>query len=171
MTRKQKTKKHNFLYDFIKITGFIPALIWVRPKIIRESEKVPKRIKGGVLIASNHVTYIDPIILHCAFLHRRLYSIATKDICKTKIRKFLFTIANCIIIDKQRFAMDSLRTICEKLKEEKAVVIFPESSINSGEGVNSYKSGFVLMSFLSKKPILPVCIIKGKRKLSRIMLL
>jgi 1-acyl-sn-glycerol-3-phosphate acyltransferase len=49
------------------------------------------------------------------------------------------------------------------LKNEKAVVIFPESSVNQEDGVKSYKSGFVLMSLMSKKPILPVCIIKRKR--------
>ena len=165
---KKQKKKSNFIYDFIRITGFLPCWIWLRPKIIRENKNVPKRIKGGVLIASNHVTYVDPIILHCAFIYRRLYSIATKDICKTKLRRFLFTTANCIIIDKEKFALESLRTICDMLKQEKAVVIFPESSINSSGGVQNYKSGFILMSALSKKPILPVCIIKGKRKLSRI---
>ena len=157
-----------FLYDFVKATGFLPAWIWLRPKIIRESDKVPKRIKGGVLIASNHVTYIDPIILHLAFLHRRLHSIATKDVAKTKLRKLFFTVANCIFIDKQNFSMSSLREICDRLREEKAVVIFPESSVHEQNVVREYKSGVVLMSALSKKPILPVCIIKGKKKLSRV---
>ena len=165
---KKQKKKSNFVYDFLKVTGYLPCWLWLRPKIIRESEKVSKRINGGVLIASNHVTFVDPIILHCAFIHRRLYSIATKDVAQTKLRKFLFTQAHCIFIDKEKFNIESLRTICDTLKQEKAVVIFPESSINSSDGVKEYKSGFVLMSALSKKPILPVCIIKGKSKFSRI---
>ena len=157
-----------FWYDFVKVTGFVPAYIWLRPKIVRESDNVPKRIKGGVLIASNHVTYIDPIILHLAFPHRRLHSIATKDIARTKLRRFFFKTANCIFIDKQNFSMASLREICDHLKEEKAVVIFPESSVAEQNVVRDYKSGVVLMSLLSKKPILPVCIIRGKTKFSRV---
>ena len=165
--RKKSNKiKYNFWYDFVKVTGLIPALLWIRPKVIRIGEE-SKKVKGGVLIASNHVTYVDPIILHCAFVRRRLYSIATKEICKTKIRKFFFSVANCIIIDKENFAMNSLRQICDALKQEKAVVIFPESTINQEENVKNYKSGFVLMSLLSKKPILPVCIIKRKHWYNR----
>ncbi len=151
--------KYNFGYDFLKVTGIIPAMLWVRPKIIRMGNN-SKKIKGGVLIASNHVTFVDPIILHCAFTKRRLYSIATKDIIKNKIRKFLFSCGNCIIIDKENFSMASLHKIVDVLKQEKAVVIFPESTVNKGDGVKTYKSGFVLMALLSKKPILPVCIIK-----------
>ena len=165
--RNKKIGKY-FWYDFVKLTGFVPAWIWLRPKIIRESDNVPKRVKGGVLIASNHVTFIDPIILHLAFPHRRLHSIATKDVAKTKLRKMFFTVANCIFIDKQNFSMASLREICDYLKDEKAVVIFPESSVQEQNVVRDYKSGVVLMSLLSKKPILPVCIIRGKTKFSRI---
>ena len=165
--RNKKIGKY-FWYDFVKLTGFVPAWIWIRPKIIRESDNVPKRVKGGVLIASNHVTFIDPIILHLAFPHRRLHSIATKDVAKTKLRKMFFTVANCIFIDKQNFSMASLREICDYLKDEKAVVIFPESSVQEQNVVRDYKSGVVLMSLLSKKPILPVCIIRGKTKFSRV---
>ncbi len=165
--QKIKKPKYNFWYDFVKVTGFIPALLWIRPKIIRMG-KQSKKLKGGVLIASNHVTFVDPIILHCAFLKRRLYSIATKDLCKTKLRKFFFTMANCIIIDKQNFSMASLHNICDLLKLEKAVVIFPESTINHEENLLDYKNGFVLMSLISKKPILPVCIIKRKRWYNRL---
>ena len=159
--------KYNFLYDFLKVTGIIPALIWIRPKVIRLG-KNSKKLKGGVLIASNHVTFIDPIILHCAFVKRRLYSIATKEVCGNKIREFLFKTGNCIIIDREKFSMASLHKIVDVLKQEKAVVIFPESSVNHGEEVQKYKSGFVLMALLSKKPILPVCIIKRERWYQRI---
>lgn len=157
--KKQNKSKYNFGYDFLKVTGFIPAWLWVRPKIIY-LDKSAKNIKGGVLVASNHVTFIDPIILHCALMKRRLYCVATKEVCSTKIRKFLFTTANCILIDKQNVSIGNLRQISDALKQEKAVVIFPESSINHNDGVKEYKSGFVLMSVLSKKPILPVCIIR-----------
>lgn len=167
--RKTKKTKGNFAYDFVKITGFLPAFIWVRPRIIRENENVPKRIKGGVLMASNHVTFIDPIILHCALWYRRLYSIATKEVARTKLRKFLFETMHCILIDKENFSFKDLHLICDTLKEDKAVVIFPEGSVNLSENKEQeYKSGVVLMALLSQKPIVPICIIKGERWYSRV---
>ena len=159
--------KYNFGYDFIKATGIIPAYIWVRPKIIREGEE-SKKLKGGMLIASNHVTFIDPVIIHLAFPKRRLYSVATKDVMGvSKLRHWFFKFTNCIFIDKDNFSTANLHTICNVLKQEKAVMIFPESKINFNEGVTEYKSGVVLMAVLSKKPIVPVCIIRSERKCGR----
>lgn len=166
--KTQKKRKCNFLYDFVKVTGAIPALVWFRPKIIRVSEKVPKNVKGGVLIAANHTTFVDPIILLLTFWKRRVYSIATKDIFNTKFKKWFFTRMNCIIIDKQNVSVRSLRSVCDTLKDGKAVMIFPEGTVNvKEEDVRSFKSGVVLMAHLGKAPIIPVYIVKAKHFYNR----
>ena len=59
----------NFWYDFVKVTGLIPGLIWIRPKVIRTGGKCPR---GGVLISSNHPTFLDPIILLAAIRVRNV---------------------------------------------------------------------------------------------------
>ena len=164
----KKKRKSNFLYDFVKITGAIPSFLWFRLRIIRENKNVPKKLKGGVLIASNHVSFLDPVIVHCVFWYRRLHCLATKDLFSSNLKRKFFNAMNCIMVDKQNFNVRSLHDVCDRLKEEKAVVIFPEGTVNREENsVKDYKSGVILMAHISKKPILPMCIIKPKRWYNR----
>lgn len=171
-TAKKKKKQSNFAYDFVKITGVIPALIWLRPRIIRASEKVPKKIKGGAIVAANHTSFLDPIIVHLAFLNRRLHCLATKDLYDTPTKKKFFELMHCIIVDKENFNMSSLHSVCDRLKEEKLVVIFPEGYVNrEDDKVQDYKSGAVLMAHIGKKPIVPVYIVKPKRWYNRVTIM
>ena len=155
--QKKKKRQCNFLYDFVKITGAVPILCWMRPKIIYASGKRPK-VKGGVLIASNHVGLTDPILIHCAFWRRRLNCIATKDLYNTKTKEWFFNQMHCIMVDKQNFNMRTFHVVCERLSEEKAVVIFPEGGLNHTHSLMAFKSGAILMAYKAKKPVLPVYI-------------
>ncbi|MGN1103277.1 MAG: lysophospholipid acyltransferase family protein [Candidatus Coproplasma sp.] len=156
---KKKRRTCNFIYDFVKVTGAIPALIWMRPKIIYLNKR-PK-IKGGFLAAVNHVGFTDPIVVHCVFWRRRLNCIATKNLYNTKLKRFFFNQMHCIMVDKDNFNMSTFYTVCERLQENKAVVIFPEGQVNEkAEGVMPFKAGAILMACRANKPIVPVYINK-----------
>ena len=86
-TPQSKRPVGNFWYDFVKITGLLPGLLMIRPKVIRTGGKCPR---GGVLISSNHPTFLDPITLLTAFPWRRLHSLVTKDLYKNKLMTFIF---------------------------------------------------------------------------------
>ena len=58
VSKKKRRIGSNFFYDFVKVTGAIPALIWIRPRVIHMGQKCPK---GGVLISSNHPTFVEMI--------------------------------------------------------------------------------------------------------------
>lgn len=159
---KKKRKIGNFLYDFVKITGAIPVLCWMRPKTLY-LHKRPK-IKGGFLIAANHVGFTDPIVVHCAFWRRRLHCIATKYLYRTKLSAFFFERMHCIMVDKENFNMRTFHTVCERLQENKAVVVFPEGQVNAkADGIMPFKSGAILMAYKAQKPVVPVYINKSTR--------
>ncbi len=161
--RKRKIGRY-FFYDLVKVTSAIPGLIWLRPKVYGINGKKPKKIKGGVLISANHMSFEDPIILLCVFWYRHLASLATKDLYKNKMLHFMFNCMHCIQVDKQNFSMSSLHAVFEYLNDDKAVMIFPEGGVNlHNTEVNSFKSGAVLMAYRTKKPILPVYLVKPEK--------
>ena len=161
-TPQSKRPVGNFWYDFVKITGLIPGLLWIRPKVIRTGGKCPR---GGVLISSNHPTFLDPIILLASIRERRLHSLATTDLFSNKLKTFMFTQMHCIPVDKNNFSMTTFHEVVDRLKAGKAVVIFPEGQVNRGGGreINAFKSGAILMAHRASAPILPVYIVRREK--------
>jgi len=155
-----KLSDFNFLYDFVKITGALPTLIALRPKrLFPYGKDIPK---GGVLISANHKSFLDPIIIHCAVMNRRLNCLATKDLYRKRIWQLFFPAMHCIQVDKENFSMATFHQVVDRLNAGKAVVIFPEGQVNRDENtaVMTFKSGAMLMAHKSRVPILPVYIVK-----------
>ena len=153
---KKKKKINYFWYDFVKVTGVLPTLLWMRPKVYHVGDPKSHRIKGGALVISNHVSFMDPIMLHCVLWRRRLHCLATKDLYRAKFMRLLLNLVNCIQVDKENFSMSSFHTVIDRLKAGCAVLIFPEGQVNPEEEMLTFKSGAVLMAHRGGVPILPV---------------
>ncbi len=154
-----------FGYDFVKVTGIIPALIWMRPKVYHYGDKKSHNPKGGLLIISNHVSFIDPILLLCVFWKRRVFSLVTKDLYKNRLMTFILDMVHCIKVDKDNFSIKSFHQVVDKLKQNKAVLIFPEGQVNhENSSMLSFKLGAVLMAHNSGAKILPVYIDANEKR-------
>jgi len=152
----------------IKLFGGVGLYLYLRPKIHRISPQVPKRIKGGVLIASNHTSLYDPLVLFCVFWYRRLYFPATKELFAKPINKFFFKNMNCIMIDRDTLNTSAVKTMCARLKEGNAIAIFPEGRISTSGVLLDFKDGTAFMARRCSKPVLPVYIAPRENKRQRI---
>ncbi len=153
---KKKKRKSYFVYDFVKVTGVLPVMVWMRPKVIFAGKCKRKDYKGGMLASCNHRGFTDPIMAHCVFWNRRLHCLATKNLFDTKLKDWFFNQMHCIQVDKQNFSMDSFHEVINNLKDDKMVLIFPEGQVNHTDEVLSFKAGAVLMAHRAGKPIVPV---------------
>ncbi len=154
----KKYFNYHLLYDFIKYTGVLPATLIMRPKVYHVGDKKSHNIKGGVIISVNHTTFTDVILMLCVFFRRRLYSLATKDLLNTHIKKLFFSKMHCIEVDKDNFSMSAFHDAVDTLKAAKPLLMFPEGNVNHGDetDIAPFKSGMVLMAHRAKVPILPV---------------
>ena len=144
------------LMDLIRITGALPGLVWLRPKIRYTAKQAKKRLRGGVLVIANHTSFIDPACMMYVLWYRRLYFVCHQAFVETKAGPF-FRAAGCLIpINADNFSVGSFRSITESLKDGKAVTLFPEGHVNKGDEMLEFKSGMVLISMQSKRPIVPV---------------
>ena len=156
-------------YNFVRVTGALPGLIWLRPRLLYENEAARRHIKGGALLISNHVSVLDPVYVMFAVWYRRVRFVCLKEFFEGRLRSLIFRLARCIPIDRENVSVDTLREIVGALKQGEIVTVFPEGHINgSGDEVESFKSGAVLMSVMSGSPIVPIYIQKPKRVLSRL---
>ena len=155
--KKKEKRLNNFAYDFVKVTGAIPTVIALRPRILKPYGRY--KVKGGFLISANHCSFLDPIVILCAFWSRRVYSLATKDLFSTKTKAFFFNCVNCIPVDKENFSLNSFHAVVKRLKGGKVVAIFPEGQINVGSAdMSAFKSGAILMANTANVPIVPIYI-------------
>lgn len=155
-----------FGYDFVKFTGGFPIVIWYRIKKIFVNKKQKKMFNTKpYLIAPNHNGFTDIMIVANVFWNRRLRFVATSDLYTNNFRKFLFNkFFACIEVDKANVSMKTFKEVKDALNRGHCVPVFPEGTIaKKDENVIEYKSGVVLMSLVSKVPILPIYMEKRKR--------
>ena len=158
-----KSKKAKFFdlsyfpYDFGRVMGVLPGLIWLRPKWIYENQAAKKRLRGGAILMINHSGFIDPILAQFALWYRRQHFVATKELFQGPVKSRLFKVFHCIEVDRENFRLDTFRSITEHLEQGKVVTIYPEGHINFDDGaVAAFKSGIVMMALRSGRPIVPI---------------
>ena len=174
MVKRNRAISLRYLFfDFVRLTAS-PGLLLYRPKVIYISEKAKanKKMKGGNLIISNHITMVDPMFLMIGLWRRRHHFVATKELFAGKFKHMLFTKGfKCICIDRDNFSFASFKEITDNLKVGNIVTMFPEGRVNlSKEGVQAFKNGAVMMALRSGAPIIPVYIRRRKHWFSRLII-
>lgn len=167
--KKAKNKKpsifslRHFVYDFIKITGALPMWLYTRPKIHYVGNKKEIKKLKRMLVMSNHISMLDAILLHFAFVNRRLWILALDSLFNTKFKNWFFTQINCIKIDRDNVNLSSYKDMVKYLEWDKAVCIFPEGKIEAKENeLQQFKLGLTFIAIMNKTPIVPVFLKKRK---------
>ncbi len=166
--QKKKSSKSYFVYNFVKITGSIPILLWMRPKVINTGSRKLSEI-GGMMLCVNHESMTDPVLVLSAFTRTKLIFLATKDLFTTKFKKFFFKQLHCITVDKDNVSMDIVHDVCDELKNNNTIVIFPEGQIDRTGKHNllEFKSGVIFMASIAKAEILPAYLVPKKKWYNR----
>lgn len=121
-------------------------------------ENVPAT--GGVVLAANHVSYLDFIFAGLApwTAHRRLTRFMAKDVV------FAHRIAGPLMRGMKHIPVDreagtaSFREALRALKNGEIVGVFPEATTSRSFTVKPIKSGAVRMAASAGVPILPVAV-------------
>jgi 1-acyl-sn-glycerol-3-phosphate acyltransferase len=146
--------------DMIRpVVGFGSRVLW---KIeFKGVENVP--LKGGVIIAANHQTYIDPFWLSIP-IKRPIRYLAWSDAFNWPI------VGRCLIwfgawpLALERSDPAAIRRSLQWLRDGGAVVIFPEGGRATVSGsLDKFKAGAVRLALEAGVPILPVTIRGGNQ--------
>lgn len=157
-------------HDILKCILALPGLIWFRPKLVYESEKAKKRIRGGALVIANHIGFFDPVYLQYCIWYRRHHFVCLKKFFESRLW-LMFKIFLCIPIDKDNVSIKTMKDIVEHLRCGELVTLFPEGGVETVDGqISSFKSGMILMAIQSGKPIVPVYIRKRKHFYNRLVM-
>lgn len=114
-------------------------------------ENIPE--KGPFIFASNHVSYLDPVVVGVASF-RKVVFLAKEELFKLPFFSALLHLLSCLPLKRSRFDISALKQSLAALKRGLPIVIFPqgtrsreESRVHAGVGFLSLKSG---------APVIPV---------------
>ncbi len=124
-------------------------------------ENVPKT--GPLIIACNHMSYLDPPGMGC-FVPRRISFMAKKELFDIPILGPAIAGVGAYPVDRKGSARSAIKKSLEVLKAGGAVGIFPEGTRNLSGEVEP-QVGAALLASLSKAPVVPASIVGSDRAL------
>ena len=121
-------------------------------------------LKGGVIIASNHLSYLDPPALSAA-CPRVLSFLALEGLFKNVLFGRFITALNVFPIDTQSGDPSGLRRDIRELEQGRAIGIFPEGRRTPDAKLDEPKPGVGFLAAKTGVPIVPVFIEGSNRAL------
>jgi 1-acyl-sn-glycerol-3-phosphate acyltransferase len=147
-------------YDFSKLTVRTAARVFWHARVFG-TENVPP--SGPLIVACNHVSYLDPPLLGC-LCPRRISYMAKKELFVVPVLGPAIRALGAYAVDRQGSATAAVRRSLSVLEAGGAIGIFPEGTRNRGGDVQP-QTGVALLASLGKAPVLPACIVGSDRAL------
>jgi 1-acyl-sn-glycerol-3-phosphate acyltransferase len=124
---------------------------------------------GGFLLASNHISHFDPLIISGVVRRKIDWMAMAEFFPKPVVGQFLRAV-DAFPADRHRADRKTIRTAIERLRRGRAVGIFPEGGIRHGEMSILHgarlRSGVSALADIASVPIVP-CVILGSDRLYR----
>ena len=113
---------------------------------------------GGYIIAANHISHFDPVIISCRF-PRYIDWIAMDALFRGPITNRVFDWLWAIPVARDGSDRSALRVACARLAKDRVVGIFPEAGIRAGpgsvlEGAPMWP-GVAALGVLAERPVVP----------------
>jgi 1-acyl-sn-glycerol-3-phosphate acyltransferase len=139
-------------------------------------ENVPKT--GGVLLAGNHVSNLDPPMVGGAlFGYRRVRFMAKIELWSTRIGHYVMDRIMSFPVKRGTADRPTIRRTLEWLAQGDAIAIFPEGERSEDGKLQPAQPGIALLVQKSGVPVIPVAIVgtyemwpRGRKSLKRVPL-
>ncbi len=113
--------------------------------------------KGSFILASNHLSYMDPMIIGLCFW-RRISYLAKASLFENKIFGFFLHHVGAFPIKRDSADLSAIKETMKRLKRGCPVVIFPEGTRMAAGGSKEVQPGIGLVAVKSGVPVVPVYI-------------
>lgn len=141
-------------YRIIKLLLLIIFKGIFRFKVIG-SENVPE--KGGVIVATNHTSYLDPLVIGCAIRKRQATFMARHGLFKIPlIGMFVKTFS--FPVDRDKPKPSTIKEAVNRLRKGELIVMFPEGSRSRDGNLLDAKRGAGILAEVAKAKVVPAFI-------------
>ena len=118
-----------------------------------DAENVP--LDGGVILASNHSSFLDPPLVGSG-LKRDINYLARESLFRFPGIGALLRSWNAVPVDRDGGGARGLKTILDRLLAGNAIILFPEGTRTKDGRLQPARSGIGLTVIKSTAPVVPV---------------
>lgn len=141
------------------------AFLYFRLKVYN-IENVPE--KGAVILASNHISYLDPFFIG-AKVKRKICYLCRDSAFEWFLIGKLLKKWNAIPLDREGRSPAGLKGILDRLENGEAVMLFPEGTRTRDGEIQSARPGIGLLVAQSGAPVVPIRIFGAWEAYNRFM--
>lgn len=120
---------------------------------------------GGVMLASNHVSHLDPPLVGIA-LKRIVTNMGKKELFSRPFLQWFLRSIGTIMVDRGR-GSQALDDAIEYLKRDACIIIFPEGTRSQDGRLGRGRSGVIVLAIKSGCAIVPTAIIGSEKALTK----
>jgi len=120
---------------------------------VYNAERVP--LKGPVILASNHASFIDPPLVG-AGLRRGINYLARENLFRFPVLGWILHRWQAVPVDRDGGGAKGLKAILDRLLAGGAIILFPEGTRTRDGRLQPARSGIGLTVIKSSAPVVPV---------------
>lgn len=113
---------------------------------------------GGVLLVSNHQSFLDPVLATLA-LPRECNYMARHTLFDIRWLRPIMEYLNAFPVKRDTADMGAIKETLRRLKAGKVVLTFPEATRTPDGSVGAMRAGVVLLARKARVPIVPTLIL------------
>ena len=116
-----------------------------------------RKMEGGLLIASNHQSFLDPVLVGMSF-SRPISYMARRSLFRIPGLGLFLRLVGVHPIRRGEVDSSALRLILKLLRGGETLLMFPEGTRTPDGELGEFKAGVVSLALRTRVPILPVCV-------------
>lgn len=130
---------------------------------IEDAQNLPRT--GKLLVASNHVSHLDPPLVGLA-VPRVVFHMAKKELFVVKPLMWFMRTIGTIMVDRGQ-GTQALEDAVEYLEHGACIIIFPEGTRSANGVLSRGRSGAVVIAIRSDCPIIPAVIMGSEKAMTK----
>ena len=149
------SKKPHKLYKVIRPIANLVSKSKYKIKYVG-MENVPT--DRGIILAANHITALDPVLIGAGIPHVTLHFMAKQELFEKTVIGWFLAQLNSFPVDRSKFDMTAINYAVDIVKDGGALGIFPEGTRSEDFKPHNAKGGVCYIAKECKCDVVPVSI-------------